>query len=214
MLVLLVLACIDFANTSKIHANTSQYRPNTYMTVYKPVVVKGPVLVCIGINCVCICLYIQQLVCILFVYTSTLQTNTNIQTNTYTIQTQKKCMSYVRWMYVLCKYLCVLILIILIVSCNRLSRRIRTCQWILTVSAVITATACLFSTHTQPIRDDLMARPWPTCWCRRVCSRIMAHWLGHMCLPGSTPAACLPLKTEWYQCLQRVPAAVGPEYLW
>ena len=30
--VFLVLVCIVFANTSKIHANTSQYRPNTLMT--------------------------------------------------------------------------------------------------------------------------------------------------------------------------------------
>ena len=57
-----------------------------------------------------------------------------------------------------------------------------------------------------------MARPWSTCWCRRVCNQILVHWLGHMCLPGSTPAACLPLKMEWYQW--RVPAAGGPEYSW
>ena len=71
-----------------------------------------------------------------------------------------------------------------------------------------------FPRITRPIQDDLMARPWPTCWCRRVCSLILAHWLGHMCLPGSTRAACLPLKTEWFQCRRRVPAAGGPEYSW
>ena len=67
---------------------------------------------------------------------------------------------------------------------------------------------------TQPIRDDLMARPWPTCWCRRVFSRILARWLGHMCPVGSTPAACLPLKTECFQCHLRVPTAGGREYSW
>ena len=67
---------------------------------------------------------------------------------------------------------------------------------------------------TQPIQDDRMARPWPTYWCRRACSQILAHWLGHMCLPGSTPAACLPLKTEWFQCHLQVPAAVRPKYSW
>ena len=71
-----------------------------------------------------------------------------------------------------------------------------------------------FPRITQPIRDDLMARPWPTCWCRSVCCRILVHWLGHMCLPGSTRAACLPLKTEWFQCCRRVTAAGGPEYSW
>ena len=62
--VFLVLVCIVFANTSAIHANTSQYRPNTLMTGTKPVVGDGLVLVCICMYfaCIvhvfaCICLY-------------------------------------------------------------------------------------------------------------------------------------------------------------
>ena len=79
-------------------------------------------------------------VCIVLVNTSSFQTNTNIQTNTNTIQTRKICMYCVRRVYVLCMYLCVLILKTWIISWNRLFRGICTSQWILTVSAVITAT--------------------------------------------------------------------------
>ena len=64
-----------------------------------------------------------------------------------------------------------------------------------------------FPQITQPIRDDLTARPWPTCWCRRVCSLILKHRFGRKCLPGSTEASCLPSKTEWFQCHQQEAAA-------
>ena len=64
MLVFTVLICIDFANTSKKHTNTSQYMFNTLMTGRFSVVVNPPVLVCICLffACIlivlaCICLY-------------------------------------------------------------------------------------------------------------------------------------------------------------
>ena len=59
------------------------------------------------------------------------------------------CIMYVECMYYtcMCVYLCVLISMMWIISSNQISWRMCTCQWIWTVSAVITATACLFSTH-------------------------------------------------------------------
>ena len=63
MLVLIVFIFIVSSNKSKIHANTSQYRPNTFMTNHKPVVVEGPVLVCISMYFVW-SMYLLVLVCI------------------------------------------------------------------------------------------------------------------------------------------------------
>ena len=111
------------------------------------------------------CLYIQALYKRIRTYK---QIQTKYKSRIY------ECIVYVECMYFM--YLCVLIMNMKIVSWNRLSRRICKCELILIVSAVITATACVYFPHiTQTIRDDLMARPWPMCWCRRVCSHILAH---------------------------------------
>ena len=100
----------------------------------------------------------------------------------------------VRWMYVSCMYLCVLILMTCIISRNRWARRICTSQWSLTVSAVITAREC-FIFHASlgqyrmiwwpdhgPRVDVEEFAPWSwrigsvTCAFREVRVLLACHW--------------------------------------
>lgn len=97
--------------------------------------------------------------------------------------------------HVLCIYLWVLNLIVWILF------------WIVAMDSIIILTLSAVMHHSNSVfyfphikeltEDNLMARPWPACWCKRICSQSLAHWLGHLCLQGRMrPAVCLPLKMD------------------